>query len=69
MSFSTTERERRQDLGGYRVLPENDGKGEMTYAVVTPTGVPLYTFADIRDANAEAAQLNGPILRAAARSR
>jgi hypothetical protein len=45
--------------GEYRVIPQLiGGSGAEVYLVVSPTGVPLYTFDDMRDAAAEAAVLN-----------
>jgi hypothetical protein len=45
--------------GEYRVVPQLTGSsGDEVYLVITPTGVPLYTFDDIRDAAGEAAELN-----------
>jgi hypothetical protein len=44
---------------GFWVLPQRDAAGEESYVVVGPTGVPLYTFTDVRDAIEEAAELNG----------
>jgi hypothetical protein len=46
-------------LEGYWVIPDRDRGGEEVFAVVGPTGVPLYTFTDLRDAVAEATELNG----------
>ena len=58
-STSSEHRVRRgRRRGGFRVIPQTDEKGEEVYAVVAPTGVALYTFTDIREAVAEAADLN-----------
>jgi hypothetical protein len=42
---------------------------EELYAVVNPTGVVLYTFSDIREAVAEAAELNAMPIRGRLASR
>ena len=44
--------------GRFHVVPQEDEKGEEVHVVVGPTGVALYTFTDIREAIAEAAELN-----------
>lgn len=49
---------RRRDRGSFRVVPQEAANGEPLYAVVGPTGVALYTFTDMREAIAEAAELN-----------
>jgi hypothetical protein len=38
----------------FRVVPQLGRDGEKVLLLVAPTGVALYTFADIRDATAEA---------------
>ena len=50
----------RSDRGGdYRVVPEvTERSGNEVYVVVAPSGVPLYSFEDLRDASGEAAILN-----------
>jgi hypothetical protein len=58
-STSSEHRGRRsRGRGGFRVVSQADEKGEEVYVVVGPTGVALYTFTDIREAIAEAAELN-----------
>ena len=42
----------------FRVVALEGEDAQELYAVVAPTGVPLYTFADIREATEEAAALN-----------
>jgi hypothetical protein len=49
---------RRRGRGGFRVIPRENDNGEEVYVVVGPTGVALYSFTDIREASAEAAELN-----------
>jgi hypothetical protein len=50
---------RRSNGGGeFRVIPEHSRSGEEIYMVVSPAGVGLYTFTDLRLATAEAAELN-----------
>jgi hypothetical protein len=49
---------RRRDRGGFGVAPQEDENGEEVYVVVGPTGAALYSFTDIREAIAEAADLN-----------
>ena len=46
------------NAAAYRVIPQHSGNGEEVYVVVSPTGVGLYTFTDLRLATAEAAELN-----------
>jgi len=41
----------------YRVVPRTDG-GEEVFLIVAPTGVPLYSFTDLRAATSEVAELN-----------
>ena len=48
----------RRDSGAFRVIPQNAVTGEEIYVVVSPAGVGLYTFTDLRVATAEAAELN-----------
>jgi hypothetical protein len=50
----------RTDRGGdYRVVPVvTAGSGNEVYVVVTPSGVPLYSFEDLREASGEASLLN-----------
>ena len=43
----------------FHVVPRLNGAGKEVYMVVAPTGVELYVFENIRDAIAEAAELNG----------
>jgi hypothetical protein len=45
------------DTGGFRVVPASRA-GEQIFMVVAPTGVALYSFADLHNAAAEAAALN-----------
>jgi len=45
-------------VGAFRVIPQHNGSGEEVYVVVSPSGVGLYTFTDLRLATAEAAELN-----------
>jgi hypothetical protein len=45
--------------GMFHVVPRLNGAGKEVYMVVAPTGVELYVFENIRDAIAEAAELNG----------
>jgi hypothetical protein len=52
--------QRRRDRGSFRVIRRQDKTGEELYAVVGPSGVALYTFSDLHEANAEAAELNAP---------
>jgi len=49
---------RRRDRGDFRVVPHLNRDGEEVFLLVAPTGVQLYTFEDIREATAEAAELN-----------
>jgi hypothetical protein len=49
---------RRGNGGAFRVVPQHPGNGEEVYIVVSPAGVGLYTFTDLRVATAEAAELN-----------
>jgi hypothetical protein len=49
---------RRRDRGGFRVALGEGENAEEVYVVVGPTGVELYSFTDIREAIAEAADLN-----------
>jgi hypothetical protein len=49
---------RRRNRGDFRVVPHRNRNGEEVYLVVAPTGVQLWWFQDIRDATAEAAELN-----------
>ena len=49
---------RRRNRGDFRVIPHLNRDGEEVFLVVAPTGVQLYTFEDIREATAEAAELN-----------
>jgi len=59
VSRDTTHRYYRPSTrGGFQVVPHLNGAGEEVYMVVAPTGVQLYMFEDIRDATAEAAELN-----------
>ena len=44
--------------GGFRVVPRTGHAGEEIFVVVAPTGIGLYSFADLHDATAEAAALN-----------
>ena len=54
-----TQAARRPSSGAaFRVIPQHTGSGEEVYVVVSPTGVGLYTFTDLRLATAEAAELN-----------
>ena len=56
---SHTQTARRSGNGeAFRVIPQHSGSGEEVYVVVSPTGVGLYTFTDLRLATAEAAELN-----------
>ena len=52
--------------GWYRVRPQDDENRETVYAVIAASGVALYTFSDLRDATAEAAELNTQDLHLAA---
>ena len=49
---------RRQGRGGFRVIPRENEDGEEVWVVVGPSGVALYSFIDVREATAEAAELN-----------
>jgi hypothetical protein len=49
--------QRRRDRGEFRVVRRHE-KGEELYAVIAPSGVALYTFSELREATAEAAELN-----------
>jgi hypothetical protein len=60
MNRATPHRAPRRDRDSFRVVPEETPSGEQLYAVLGPTGVPLYTFTDIHAAIAEAAELNAP---------
>jgi hypothetical protein len=53
--------QRRGDRSSFRVIRRQDTTGEELYAVVGPSGVALYTFTDLRAANAEVAELNSPL--------
>jgi hypothetical protein len=46
-----------KSLDAFRVIPERRG-GEQSFPVVAPSGVPLYSFADLQAATSEAAELN-----------
>ena len=56
--METTTAHRVRDRGSFRVVPLETEIGQQLYAVVAPTGVTLYTFADVREATAEASILN-----------
>jgi hypothetical protein len=58
VSSHTQTARRPSDGGAFRVVPQHAGGGEQVYIVVSPTGVELYTFTDLRVATAEAAELN-----------
>jgi hypothetical protein len=60
---------RRRERGGFHVVPQTADNDEELYAVVNPTGVALYTFSDIREAIAEAAELNTTPIRGRLASR
>jgi hypothetical protein len=49
---------RRRNRGDFLVVRHLSEAGEEVYLLVAPTGVQLYTFEDIREATAEAAELN-----------
>jgi hypothetical protein len=49
---------RPSDREAFRVIPQRNRNGEEVYVVVSPAGVGLYTFTDLRVATAEAAELN-----------
>jgi hypothetical protein len=49
---------RPRDLDSFRVVPHQTEHEVQLYTVVGPTGVALYTFADIHAATAEASVLN-----------
>jgi len=51
-------RRREQRRHSFRVVPQQTGAGELMYMVVAPTGTPLYSFTELNDATAEAAELN-----------
>jgi hypothetical protein len=51
--------ERGRRRGDFRVVQRVVG-GEELYVVVGASGVALYTFGDVREATAEAAELNSP---------
>jgi hypothetical protein len=55
---SHTQAVHRPGNAAFRVIPQHSGHGEEVYVVVSPTGVGLYTFTDLRLATAEAAELN-----------
>jgi hypothetical protein len=50
--------QRPSNEAAFRVIPQHTGSGEEVYIVVSPAGVGLYTFTDLRLATAEAAELN-----------
>ena len=60
--METTTAHRVRDRGSFRVLPLETEDGQQLYAVVAPTGVTLYTFADSREAVAEASTLNSALI-------
>ena len=60
---------RRRDRGSFRVVPQAADEHEALYAVVSPTGVALYTFGDLQEAIAEAAELNTTRIRGRLSSR
>jgi hypothetical protein len=45
-------------FGSFRVVALEADDTQELFAVVDPTGVPLYTFTDIHEATEEAAALN-----------
>jgi len=60
---------RRRDRGSFRVVPQGADIDEELYAVVSPAGVTLYTFGDLHEAIAEAAELNKRRIRGRLSSR
>jgi hypothetical protein len=63
MTVETRRRDRRSvQHDGFTVVPKVDA-GEEKFVVVAPTGVALYSFADLHAAAAEAAELNAVSLR------
>jgi hypothetical protein len=54
----------RRERGSFCVVPQEADHTEELYAVFSPTGVALYTFSDIQEAIAEAAELNATHIRA-----
>jgi hypothetical protein len=49
---------RRRSRGDFRVVPHLNRNGDEVYLVIAPSGVQLWWFEDIREATAEAAELN-----------
>jgi hypothetical protein len=57
---------RRDRAGDFRVVLRKDKNGEYVFTLLGQTGVALYTFSDLHDATAEAAELNTQDLQFAA---